>query len=362
MLHNDVAQQRPGEKPASAPKTSQKSPRAQGQAKFKIQTLNGAGSQHEDIDDAGLKDGNIETTNIIYIHGRHSPLTRVQLMTPATMRMLQHPQSLTKILQHKPMLLPQPARNHSFGKGHVHARSVLRPEHGTEQQQLPQQETEDLQQNLERSKHAQKLAGLDTRMHLHSHTDSDTHSMHSAPPAAQQPQEDRESLQNAPKEKNEQAASASWSARYHPFGEGHGQTSTVLGPVQGSKQHMQTFAMQEIQWQNLHRERAAAPHSQIWAQQKKSETSRPPHSISPAPRRHPMGGSFTQQEQIDKKKANPIQETQGEGTRVNTAEQVHVGPLADGCGRMAEFLAPAPWDERRVDLEAYNHTGSLRLF
>jgi len=43
-----------------------------------------------------------------------------------------------------------------------------------------------------------------------------------------------------------------------------------------------------------------------------------------------------------------------EGTRVNTAEHVHVGPLADGCGRMAEFLAQAPWDERRVDLEATN--------
>jgi len=44
MLHNDVAQQRPGEQPASAPKTSQKSPRAQTQAKFKIQTLKRVGS------------------------------------------------------------------------------------------------------------------------------------------------------------------------------------------------------------------------------------------------------------------------------------------------------------------------------
>jgi hypothetical protein len=131
MLHNDVAQQRPGEKPASAPKTSQKSPRAQVQAKFKIPTLKRAGSQHEDIDAAGLRDGNRETTYIIHIHGRHSPPTRLQLTNPATT-----PQSPTKFLHHKPMLLPQPARNHSFGKGHVHARSVLGPELGTEQQQL----------------------------------------------------------------------------------------------------------------------------------------------------------------------------------------------------------------------------------
>ena len=49
---------------------------------------------------------------------------------------------------------------------------------------------------------------------------------------------------------------------------------------------------------------------------------------------------------------SPIQDAQVEGTRINTVEQVHVGPLADSCGRMAEFLAQAPWDERRVGLGA----------
>ena len=111
MLHNDTAQQRPGEKPASAPKTSQKSPRAQAQAKFKIPTLKRADSRHEDIDASGLRDRNRETRYIIHIHGRHSPPTRLQLTTPATT-----PQSPTIFLYHKPMLLPQPARNHSFGK------------------------------------------------------------------------------------------------------------------------------------------------------------------------------------------------------------------------------------------------------
>jgi len=75
MLHNDVAQQRPGEKPASAPNTSQNPPQAQGQAKFKIQTFKRMGSGREDTDAAGLKDGNMETLHIIHIHGRHSPLT-----------------------------------------------------------------------------------------------------------------------------------------------------------------------------------------------------------------------------------------------------------------------------------------------
>jgi len=50
MLHNDVAQQRTDEQPASAPKTSQKSTPAQTPAKFKIQTLKHAGTQHENID------------------------------------------------------------------------------------------------------------------------------------------------------------------------------------------------------------------------------------------------------------------------------------------------------------------------
>ena len=149
------------------------------------------------------------------------------------------------------MPLPQPARYHSFGKGHVHARSVLEPEHGTEQQRLPQQETEDLQKKWDSSKQAQKLAKLDIRRYLHSHTDSDMHSMQSASPAVRHSLKRRESLQNAPKGKNVLDAGASWSARYHLFGEGHGQTCTVLGPVQPSKQKRQISATQELQWQNF---------------------------------------------------------------------------------------------------------------
>jgi len=70
-----------------------------------------------------------------------------------------------------------------------------------------------------------------------------------------------------------------------------------------------------------------------------------------------MGGSFTQKGHGGDEALNSIQDAQAvEGMRLNTAEQAHVGLLADGCGRMAEFLAQAPWDERRVGLGA-THLG-----
>jgi len=151
MLHNDAAQQRPGEKPASAPEASQKSIRTQGQAKFKISTLASKGSRPEHTNAASLTGGNMETPHMIHIHGRHSPLTRLDLMTH-TMEPTQPPvQGSTKKLWQQPTPLPRLARHHPFGEGHVPARSVLRLEQGTEQGQLPRHATEDLQQNLEQS-------------------------------------------------------------------------------------------------------------------------------------------------------------------------------------------------------------------
>jgi len=64
MLHNDAAQQRPSEKPASAPEVSQQSPQVQGQANCKIPTLKQR-SQHQDTKAASLTDGNMDT-HIIY--------------------------------------------------------------------------------------------------------------------------------------------------------------------------------------------------------------------------------------------------------------------------------------------------------
>jgi len=98
--------------------------------------------------------------------------------------------------------------------------------------------------------------------------------MHIAPPATQHPRNDSDTMQNSLNEKYEHAEPASWSARYHPFGEGHGHTGTVLGPVQGSEQDMQFLATQELKMQILHptRGREATPHFQAWAKQKKSDT------------------------------------------------------------------------------------------
>ena len=73
MLHNNAAQQRPCEKPASAPKTSQITPRAQGRANILIPTLKHQRSRHGDTNTASLTDGNMDTTHIIHIRGAHSP-------------------------------------------------------------------------------------------------------------------------------------------------------------------------------------------------------------------------------------------------------------------------------------------------
>jgi len=117
-ISNDTAQQRPGEKLASAPEASQKSTRTQGQANFKIQTLKRIGSQPDNINAASLTDRNMETSHIIHIHGRHSPLARSDLTTHAIKQRLQRPQCSTKIRRQQPTPLPLLARYHSFGEGH----------------------------------------------------------------------------------------------------------------------------------------------------------------------------------------------------------------------------------------------------
>jgi len=99
MLHNDVAQQRPGEQPASGSKESQKSPRARIAAKFKIPTLKQADSRIEIAAKTGLRDGNMATMRPIHIHGSHSPPSLEQLTTHATRPRTQHQESVTTIPQ-----------------------------------------------------------------------------------------------------------------------------------------------------------------------------------------------------------------------------------------------------------------------
>jgi len=59
----------------------QKSPRAQGRANFKILTLKRTSSRPGDTNAAGLTDGNMDTTQFTYIHGRHNPPPRLDLTT-----------------------------------------------------------------------------------------------------------------------------------------------------------------------------------------------------------------------------------------------------------------------------------------
>ena len=132
----------------------------------------------------------METSHIIYIHGRHSPPTRSDLMTHSTKLPLQQQEGSTNFLWQQPEPLTRYARYHPFGEGHVQARSVLRLAQETEQEKLPQHATEDLQQN---------------------------------PPAPRHPRLDSDTMQNSHNEKCIHSESAPWSARYHPFGEGHGQ-------------------------------------------------------------------------------------------------------------------------------------------
>jgi len=134
----------------------------------------------------------------------------------------------------------------------------------------------------------------DTWTHQASHADSDTHSMHTAPPAPRHPRLDSDTMQSSLNEKYRHTESVPWSAWYHPFREGHGHTGTVLGPVQGSKHGLQFLANKELQMQILHptRENKVRPHQARTPQTKADIQSRPICTTHPAPRYHPMEGSY----------------------------------------------------------------------
>jgi len=154
--------------------------------------------------------------------------------------------------------------------------------------------------------------------------------MHSASPAVQHPLKRKESRRRKNECKIAPAASASWSAQDQPFGDRHGHTDTAPGPTQSSSQRSQILATQEKQWKISHRERATATHTQVWA-----------------PLFHPTGGSFSQQKYDIDKATNPTQDALRIDTIIHTTVQTHVGPLAEGCGRLAEFLAQTPWEEKK---------------
>jgi len=76
MLHKDVAQQRPGNQPASAPEASQKPLRAQKQANSKIPAFQRMSSRPGDTTAADLTARNMDLSHISFIHGRPSPPPR----------------------------------------------------------------------------------------------------------------------------------------------------------------------------------------------------------------------------------------------------------------------------------------------
>jgi len=108
--------------------------------------------------------------------------------------------------------------------------------------------------------------------------------------------------------------------------------------------------------QTLHpiRGREVRPHHQVWTQLIKSDIqSRPICTTLFAPRFHPMGGSYTQKGHGGEKALNYSQVAQAAAdTRPKTTEQAQGGLLAEGCGRMAQFLAQAPWNEKQEGLSA----------
>jgi len=152
------------------------------------------------------------------------------------------------MLRQNSKLPPRLARYHPLGEGYGQARSVLGPEQGTEQGKLPWHATKELQQNPEPSQYKEKSAELqqNTWTHQASHVDSDKHPIRTALPAPLHLCHDSD-YTNSLNGKYRRTGLAPWSARHHPFEEGHGLAGTVFGPVQGSEHGMQFLANEELQ-------------------------------------------------------------------------------------------------------------------
>jgi len=111
--------------------------------------------------------------------------------------------------------------------------------------------------------------------------------------------------------------------------------------------------------QTLHpaRDREVKPHHQAGTPQFKAGIlNQPQRTTLLAPQFHPMGDSFSHTTQKGYGSAavfNHIQDAQTtEDTTTKTPEQPHGELLAQGCGKIAEFLAQAPWNEQREGLSS----------
>ena len=249
MLHNDAAQQRAGEQPASAPKESQKSPRAQTAAKHKTSTLKLADSCHGDMVATALRDRSMDTTGPDYSLGKSPPMTH-EPMTHVTRQWPLHPVGPMASPPLAPMYQRQPARCHSLGDGHGQAHSVFGLELGTGQQQQPQQEAEAQLQHPQYSTH-----------NLHHKSMALPHPARHQPPGEGYVQ-DSSALGPEQSTGQQQLLKAAtntmlqhpngWTkksliapqqhARHHPLGEGYGHVREALGPERGT----------ERQWPHLY--------------------------------------------------------------------------------------------------------------
>jgi len=109
----------------------------------------------------------------------------------------------------------------------------------------------------------------------------------------------------------------------------------------------------------LHRTRESEvrPCHQAQTPQKTADIqSRPMRTTHLAPRYHPKGGSYAKTPQKghdgEMNSINSQAAQTAADTRPKTTEQPQGGLFAEGCGRIAEFLAQAPWNEKREGLSA----------
>ena len=258
MLHNDTAQQRAGEQPsASAPKASQKPPRAQSAAKFKIPSLRQVDRRQETGVGTGLRAGD-KDAKPIHIYDKYSPPPRPtthNTATHATMQRPLHQDGLTTGLPLAHMYQQQPARHHSLGDGHVQAFSVFGPELGTwqkqlseAQQQLPHFSTQNLHHSSTTwplstrhtppgAPHVLTDRALNMEQHMGQHQvlGKDSEAMTQVNTSHATMQGLRHS--DGPMESPPSALMYQQQpARNHPPGDGHVQVHSVFGPELGTGQ------------------------------------------------------------------------------------------------------------------------------
>jgi len=84
-------------------------------------------------------------------------------MTHAKQQTLQQPHGQAGMLGQTSELTPWLARHHPFGEGHRQARTVLRPEQGTDHRMLPLHATQELQQKPVPSQHTALQTKVNTQ-------------------------------------------------------------------------------------------------------------------------------------------------------------------------------------------------------